>query len=103
MKLALEFGMTERELLTRMDAREYGKWKAFFRIFPFNQERADLRAAMIAANNANSMRDRSQRPYKISDFLFDFIKEVKRQTPEQMKCIVKMFAMAHNSSSKGRL
>ncbi len=102
MKLALALGMTEQEMLGRMNSREYARWLAFFRIFPFPEERADWRAAMLATVQANTMRDNKTRPYKIKDFLLDFISDVKKQTPEQMKNIVKLFVRVHNSSKAGR-
>ena len=101
MKLALEFGIPERELLGRMDSIEYGRWKAFFRIFPFSQDRADLRAAMIAASCRNATLVKGDKAFRIKDFLFDFIIVAKRQSAKSMMNICKLFAGVYNKSKKG--
>ncbi len=103
MKLALEFGMTERELLGRLDSVEYGKWRAYFSIFPFKEERADIRAAMIASESANDSyqaRGGKNRPFKIQKWIIDYLK--KPQTLEQMKNLIRMFAKTHNSALEAK-
>ncbi len=45
--------MTVRELLAKMDAREFAEWIAYARIEPFGEEVADHRAGTIASMIAN--------------------------------------------------
>lgn len=47
---------------------------AYARLEPFGEERADLRAGIIASTVANVHRSRKQRPMKPSDFMpkFDY-------------------------------
>lgn len=47
--LALNLGMTVREMLERMDADEFHQWLAFYDFSPWGEERADLRAGIITA------------------------------------------------------
>jgi len=64
--------MTVRELLTRCDSRELTEWLAYYQIEPWGEERADLRAAINTTVLANVNRGKSQRAYKIEDFMPDF-------------------------------
>lgn len=47
---------------------------AYSHIEPFGEERADLRAALVAATTANAFRGRKE-PYKLNDFLLTFGEE----------------------------
>lgn len=57
-----------------MPEREFLEWQAYYRIEPFGEERADLRAGVVAATVANTSGTvkRGQRPYKASDFVLKF-------------------------------
>lgn len=50
------------QLLASISSRELTEWQAFFRLEPFGEERADLRAGIIASTMANTARDPKQRP-----------------------------------------
>jgi hypothetical protein len=69
--------MTVEELLNRMSARELVSWQAYSMIEPFGEERADLRAGIIAATIANVNRKKGRKPYKPSDFMVEFAKYEK--------------------------
>jgi hypothetical protein len=89
--------MTVRELLARISARELSEWMAYFMLEPFGEERADVRAAIVAATVANTARDpkRHRRPFQASDFMPKFErKERERQTWEEQLRIVEMFNVA---------
>jgi hypothetical protein len=67
-------GMPVGELLARMPEREFLEWMAFYRIEPWGDERADLRAGVIASTVANvsgTVR-KGQRPYRPGDFALKF-------------------------------
>ena len=64
-------GRTVDELQAAMSAREFAEWGAYAMIRPWPADRADIRAATIAALIAESNRDRKKRrkPYGVREFL----------------------------------
>lgn len=56
-------------MLDRMSSREFTEWLAYYELEPFGEQRADLRAALIASVIANAHRDPKKKPYKAADFL----------------------------------
>lgn len=86
--------MTVRELLTRISSRELTEWAAYFLLEPFGEERADLRAAIIASVVANTARDpkRRRRAFKPEEFMPRFGRQ--QQTWEQQLSIVEMLNAA---------
>lgn len=66
--------MTVAELLGRIGSRELSEWMAFDSLEPFGEERADLRAGIVAATVANVNRDpkKQRTPYAPQDFLPKF-------------------------------
>lgn len=44
-------------------------WVAYYRLEPWGEERADLRAGIVAAAMRNSMRGRGTRSFRASDFM----------------------------------
>lgn len=88
-RLAAHLGMTVRELLARVDARELVEWQVFERIEgPLGGRRGDVHAAMGVAATVNVNRKR-KRPYPISDFMPPWGDESRReQTPEEMAAAV---------------
>lgn len=71
---------------------------AYFRLEPFGEERADVRAALVAATVANMARDpkRRRRPFQLSEFMprFERLEKGRRQTWEEQLHIVEMFNIA---------
>jgi len=61
--------MSVRELLARMDSHELAEWIAFYAIEPFGEQRADLRAAIVASVIANCNRGKNQKAFKPADFM----------------------------------
>jgi hypothetical protein len=88
--------MTVDELLHRISSRELAEWQAYFRLEPFGEERADLRAAIIAATVANTARDpkRRRRPFRPEEFMPRFGRERLRQTWQEQLAIVEMLNVA---------
>lgn len=60
-------GRTVRELLNDLDADEFHEWMAFYAIDPWDEQRADLRAGVIASVIANVNSKRAK--FKPSDFM----------------------------------
>jgi len=60
------------ELLARISSRELAEWMAYFEIDPFGEERADLRAGIVASTVANSQRGRRGTAFKPKDFMPKF-------------------------------
>lgn len=87
--------MTVRELDHRLSREELIGWMAYYRIAPFGEYRADLRAAMIAYTNVRLWADKRSK-VKFEDFLL-FKPEPtpgqKRQTTEEQKQRARMIGM----------
>ncbi len=60
-----------RELLERIDSAEITSWQLYAEMEPFGEERADLRAGIIAALIANANRDpkKHREPFTPRDFM----------------------------------
>jgi len=67
-RLALALGMTVEELGERMSSKELSEWIAFNAISPIGDDRADLRAGIVASVVANCHRTKGQ-PFKPIDFM----------------------------------
>jgi len=71
-----------------MDSKELSYWIAYYKIFPFGDERADLRNALNCSILANA---NSKKRFKPEDFMFNFGKKKKRMDGMEMKNIVKKY------------
>lgn len=82
------------ELLARISSRELSEWMAYFELDPFGQERADLRAGIVASTVANTARDpkKRRRQWMPKDFMPQF--DRPRQTWEQQLALVEMLNVA---------
>ncbi len=58
-------------LLASLSSRQISEWMAYFALEPFGEERADLRAALIACLIANANRDEKKRPtpFRVEEFM----------------------------------
>lgn len=54
--------MTVEELQARMTSREFAEWLAYYRIYPFGNEREDQRAGAIASAIVNVHRKKGSKP-----------------------------------------
>ena len=52
-----------------MSAAEYRAWQEYWSESPFGDERADVRAGIVASTIANVHRGRNQPPFKPQDFM----------------------------------
>ena len=71
-------------MLCRMTAEELGRWRAYERIEPFGENRADLRMAISTASLVNKGRGRGAPKVKAADFMPNFDGH-RHQTPEEMQ------------------
>lgn len=72
--------MTVKELLERTDSHELAEWMAYNKLEPFGEERADIRAAMIAHTMACMW---SKSPPDFEEFML--FREKQPQTFDEMK------------------
>ena len=58
-------------MLAGIDSDDLSEWKAYMKLEPFGEERADLRAGIIASTIANVNRnpDKTPQPFQPSDFM----------------------------------
>ncbi|GEM_PF-787934 len=82
--------------LAHISARELAEWEAYYRVEPWGEERADLRAGIIAATEANVHRDAKKRrkAFTPEEFMPRFTAQGKKQTPEQTRAFAQMMAAA---------
>lgn len=70
-----------------MSSAQLAEWMAYAKLEPFGEERADLRAGIIASVIANVNRDpKKQRPFKPEDFMPKFGQE-KGNLAERIKAV----------------
>ena len=62
-------GKTVREMLGSMDSAELTEWFAYMRIETLPEERADLRAGIMASATANFGGRDIKKPYRPVDFM----------------------------------
>lgn len=67
-----------------MSSREFAEWMAFYKMEPFGEERADLRAAIVACTIANVNRAKGKRAFKVDDFMPRF-EERRKKTPAELR------------------
>lgn len=70
----------------RLTSRELGEWIAYYRLEPWGEERADLRAGIVASTIANVHRNpkKQRQPYEAVQFMPDFAGERKQRKKERV-------------------
>lgn len=68
-RLALALGKSVAELEAHMSAAEFDEWRAFYRLEPFGEWRADHRAGLIAATMFNMNRGKDTEARSVLDFM----------------------------------
>lgn len=94
----MALGMSVAQCQREVSAAEFSEWMAYDRIEPFGERRADLRAGIVAAVTANAFRGKDSKPFQASDFMPDFDKKTKEQSPEEMFNRLRIHAEAHNAN-----
>ena len=82
-------------MLAEMSAKQLREWMEFYRIDPWSEERADIRAAIVAHTVAVSSgaSRKDKRPMKIEDFMPEFgaREKAKAKPVQSAKAIKAMF------------
>ncbi len=88
--------MTRRELLAKTSSRELQEWMAYAEIDPFGEERADLRAGIIASTIMNAIQafgDGNNKKFEPQDFMPEFeTRKEKKSTEELMEKVKQLNA-----------
>ena len=88
--------------MARCNARQFAEWQAEYELSPWGDERADLRAGIIASTIANVNRGKGK-AFSPGDFMPEFDKQPqKAQTPKEMATLMTQFAARHNAHEKRR-
>lgn len=61
--------MSVRRAQTEIDAAEFAEWRAYYELEPWGQERADLRAGIVASVIANTAPGRHGKAFMPVDFM----------------------------------
>lgn len=80
--------MTVGELLARVTSAELTEWLAFAEVEPFGEERADLRAGIVASTVAAGYVGKGKRAPGPQDFMPKFGRREKaggRPSPEELR------------------
>jgi hypothetical protein len=81
-------------LQAQLTSRDYAEWRAYFKLEPFGDVRADARIGILSSLIANAYRDpkRKRSPYKPEDFVPRF--EQGEQTQQSQLTLVEMMNKA---------
>lgn len=86
-------------MLSQIPASMLWEWIAFSKIEPFAEERADLRAAIVAQQIANANRRKGQAAYKTEQFMPKFGNDRRQGWRDQLK-MVEMLNQAFGGSDE---
>ena len=91
-------------MLYEMDCEDLRQWIEYYKTSPWGQERADLRAGIIASTFANANRAKRSRAYKPEDFMPTFGGTARRrptQSIAEQKAIVERI-LAGNARAQAK-
>ena len=74
-------------LLGEISSRQFAEWMTWYGIEPFGEQRADLRAAIVAAVVSNRWRNKHEKALRPLDFM-PFYKK-RQQTPDEMRSVLR--------------
>ena len=88
-------GATVAELQRRMSSREFTEWAVYYELEPFGEERADLRAGIVASTVANTARDPKKRhkAFEPKEFMPQFGEQEAPDADELLEKVVLINAM----------
>jgi len=95
--------MSVKRAMREIDSEEFAWWRAYDKVNPFGEERADLQIAQLCCLYANAHAKKGKR-FKVEDFMPEFNAQPKRQSGEYIKNVFMVFAKAQNAwvKSKGK-
>lgn len=80
-------------LLGELSSSQLAEWLAFYQLEPWGEERADLRAGIVASTIANANRSQKQKkPYTPEDFMPRFDGEEEDPEETAMRLMMQMKA-----------
>lgn len=85
-RLAAKLGMSARRAMCEIDAAEFAYWCAYYRLEPWGEDRADTRAAIVAATIAASHGGKN---VKVENFMAHKPDRTKPKTLKQWANIAK--------------
>ena len=97
--MAVRLGILHIDRVLGLTAKEFIGWEHYAALEPFDETRADYRAASIATMIANVHRGKDQKAYKLEDFVLKFGEQPK-QSPADHLLIAKLFAAAYGASDQ---
>jgi hypothetical protein len=104
--MAVRLGWANVDALGRsLTAKQFLEWEAYARLEPFNELRADYRAASIATMIANVNRDAKKHPkaYVLEDFVLKYEEKeqgASSQPWQQKLAIAQAICMAYAAKAK---
>jgi hypothetical protein len=88
-------------MLSEMTWAQLVEWQVYASVDPFEEVRADIRAALIAATIANVHRGKGKPAFTVKDFLLQFEKAADgTQSVEAIKQMLTAFTAQWNASQK---
>lgn len=95
--------MSPREVLEKHTSRELTEWLAYLQLEPQGEERADLRAGIIASTIANVNRKKGTRAFRPDEFMPKFDRfDRQEQDIEQQKAAAEALILAFGGK-KGKM
>jgi hypothetical protein len=76
-------------MLGELSVPQFLEWQLYSAVHPFGEERADLRAGIIASVIANANRGKRTQAYKPADFMPKFGRTPRKQTGEDIVALMK--------------
>ena len=67
------------DMLAEISSAQFAEWLAYARLEPWGEERADLRAGIVASTIANVNRGKGQKAYNPQDFMPKFEQETEEE------------------------
>jgi hypothetical protein len=84
-----------------MSSNEFAEWRAYDRINPFGERRADLRAGVVAAVVANANRGKRRKAFRPEDFMPTFEDQsTEAKTSDELLHKVEMLNAAFRGKDK---
>lgn len=99
--MAVRLGVWDVAVIARgLTAKKFFEWEAYAQLEPFDERRADYRAASIVTMLANLHRGKDQKAYSLEDFVLKFSEQApkRKQTPEEQFKILQLWAAAFASA-----
>ena len=83
-----------------MPAPEFVEWQAYFSIYPFTQDREDLRIALLAATISNVSGRTVKRMREVQDFLPNYLQSPTTKTIDQQRAGKELFKQKLQAAQK---